>query len=113
MALLNRLNGWQRLCLVIAACFVTYGAIVKPLTVCSAGRLSSFDYRRSLERDLQNPDLVRRRKAGRDTPTQLNTRECSPADSTCAAARIARLRHAPLGSSNIPVSEGLFLVSRF
>ena len=56
MALLNHLNGWQRLWLVIAACFVTYGAIVKPLTVCSEGRLSSFDYRRSLERDLQNPD---------------------------------------------------------
>ena len=56
MTLLNRLNGWQRLWLVIAACVVTYGTIVKPLAECSEGRLSSFDFRRSLERDLQNPD---------------------------------------------------------
>jgi hypothetical protein len=56
MTLLNRLNGWQRVWLVIAACFVTYGAIVAPLSECSASRLSSFDYRRSLQRDLQNPD---------------------------------------------------------
>jgi hypothetical protein len=54
--LLNRLNGWQRLWFVIAAGSVAYGGVVAPFTTCSGSHLSSFDYRRGLQRDLQNPD---------------------------------------------------------
>src|SRR5262245_56881783 len=66
-----------------------------PATRCKKRRRGSFIVLPSQQ------NLVRRRKAGRDAPTQLNARECSPTDSTCAAARIARLRHTPLGSPNI------------
>jgi hypothetical protein len=89
MTLLNRLNGWQRLWLVIAACIVTYGTIVKPLTVCSAGIFLRFSPQpwnvisrtRIAERTKQESfrssgslPIVREGGVGTSTPAAVTTR---------------------------------------